>query len=99
MSRAAAILCAAVAAAPLGLGSASGQSGPQGDAQRIVGAWRYIGTTIDGKPRPGRGANPKGIIFYTAGGNMAAQIAPHRKPKMSRHDPTPDPPRTPPPAC
>ena len=90
MSRAAAILCAAVAAAPLGMGSASGQSGPQGDARRIAGAWRYIGTTIDGKPRPGRGTDPKGIIFYTAGGHMAAQIAPDRRLKTAGSEPTPD---------
>jgi len=88
MDKAAAILCAAIAAAPLGAGSASGQ--PQGDAQRIVGAWRYIGTTIDGQPRPNRGASPKGIIFYTGGGHMAAQIAPDRNLKMAGSAPTPD---------
>src|SRR4051794_19483753 len=32
-------------------------------AQRFVGMWRYVGTTIDGRPRPNRGANPKGYIF------------------------------------
>ena len=89
MDRAAAILCAAIAAAPLGIGSASAQTG-QGDAKRIVGAWRYVGTTIDGKPRPGRGANPKGIIFYTESGHMAAQIAPDRRLKMAGGEPTPD---------
>jgi Lipocalin-like domain len=89
MSKAAAILCAAVAAAPMGMGSASGQSS-QGDAKRFVGAWRYVGTTIDGKPRPGRGANPKGVIFYTEGGHMAAQIAPDRKIKQAGSEPTPE---------
>ena len=39
---------------------------PQSEvAKRFVGAWRYVGTTIDGKPRPDRGANPKGMIYYT----------------------------------
>src|ERR1700688_824318 len=48
-------------------------------ARRFVGVWRYVGTQIDGKPRPNRGANPKGFIFYTESGAMAAQIAPDRE--------------------
>src|ERR1700688_2841983 len=48
-------------------------------AKRFVGVWRYVGTRIDGKPRPNRGANPKGFIFYTESGAMAAQIAPDRE--------------------
>ena len=37
-------------------------------AQHLVGIWRYVGTWIDGKPRPNRGANPKGYIPGTAMG-------------------------------
>jgi len=54
-------------------------------AKRFVGAWRYIGTTIDGKPFPGRGANPKGMIYYTASGHMGVQVAPDReRPKAGK---------------
>jgi len=59
-------------------------------AKRFVGVWRYVGTQIDSKPRPNRGANPKGFIFYTESGAMAAQIAPDRDNKMAGHEPTPD---------
>ena len=59
-------------------------------AQRFVGMWRYVGTTIDGKPRPNRGANPRGYIFYAANGEMAAQIAPDRENKMAGTTPTPE---------
>lgn len=59
-------------------------------AQRFVGMWRYVGTTIDGKPRPNRGANPKGYIFYAANGEMAAQIAPDRANPMAGTTPTPE---------
>jgi hypothetical protein len=57
-------------------------------AQRFVGIWRYVGTWIDGKPRPNRGANPKGYIFYAASGEMAAQIAPDRVNPMAGATPT-----------
>jgi hypothetical protein len=59
-------------------------------AQRLVGAWRYVGTTVDGKPRPGRGDNPKGMIYYTAGGYMSAQIAPDRERKKAGAEMTPE---------
>ena len=59
-------------------------------AQRLVGMWRYVGTTIDGRPRPNRGANPKGYIFYAASGEMAAQIAPDRVNPMAGTTPTPE---------
>ena len=63
----------------------------QGEAaQRLVGVWRYVGTWIDGKPRPNRGANPKGYIFYAASGAMAAQIAPDRVNPMAGATPTPE---------
>jgi hypothetical protein len=36
----------------------------QGDiAKQLVGAWRYVGTRIDGGNWD-RGANPKGMIYY-----------------------------------
>ena len=59
-------------------------------ARRIVGVWRYVGTWIDGKPRPNRGSNPKGFIFYTESGAMAAQIAPDRVNPMAGAEPTPE---------
>ena len=46
-------------------------------AQKIVGVWRYVGTWVDGVPR-NRGANPTGMIVYTASGQMSVQIAPDR---------------------
>ena len=61
---------------------------PSEAAQRFVGIWRYVGTWIDGKPRPNRGANPKGYIFYAASGEMAAQIAPDRVNPMAGATPT-----------
>ena len=59
-------------------------------AQRFVGVWRYVGTWIDGKPRPNRGAHPKGYIFYTPSGEMAAQVAPDRVNPMAGREPTPE---------
>jgi hypothetical protein len=44
-------------------------------AQRFVGAWRYVGTTIDGAAKP-RGNNPTGMIYYGPHGEMSVQIAP-----------------------
>src|SRR4051794_8727380 len=67
-----------------------GQAMQSDVAKRFVGVWRYIGTQIDGKPRPNRGANPKGFIFYTQSGAVAAQIAPDRVTKMAGAEPTPD---------
>ncbi len=45
---------------------------------RLLGAWRYIGTRIDGGNWD-RGANPKGMIYYGPHGEMAVQIAPDVK--------------------
>jgi hypothetical protein len=44
-------------------------------AQKLVGAWRYVGTRINGGDWD-RGANPKGMIYYGRHGEMAVQIAP-----------------------
>jgi Lipocalin-like domain len=50
---------------------------PNGEAaKRFFGAWRYVGATVDGKPRPDRGLNPKGIIQYDPSGHMSVQVAP-----------------------
>jgi hypothetical protein len=51
-------------------------AGTQGEvAKKLIGAWRYIGTRIDGGNWD-RGANPKGMIYYGAHGEIAVQIAP-----------------------
>jgi hypothetical protein len=42
---------------------------------RLLGAWRYVGTRIDGGNWD-RGANPKGMIYYGPHSEMAVQIAP-----------------------
>jgi len=63
----------AAAVAPFGVDVAAVQDAA---AKKIVGAWRYVGTTIDGVPRAGRGANPKGMIYYGPHGEMSVQIAP-----------------------
>ncbi|HEV2623890.1 MAG TPA: lipocalin-like domain-containing protein [Xanthobacteraceae bacterium] len=47
-------------------------------AHKLLGAWRYIGTRINGSSWD-RGANPKGMIYYGPHGEMAVQIAPDVK--------------------
>ena len=47
----------------------------QSVAQRLIGAWRYVGTRINGGNWD-RGKNPKGMIYYGPHGEMAVQIAP-----------------------
>jgi Lipocalin-like domain len=47
-------------------------------ANKLLGAWRYIGTRINGGNWD-RGANPKGMIYYGPHGEMAVQIAPDVK--------------------
>jgi Lipocalin-like domain len=64
----------------------SGQS--QSDTQRLIGSWRHIGSTVDGKPRPGQGAHPKGIIIYDAHGYMACHVAPDREVTKGGDKPT-----------
>jgi hypothetical protein len=44
-------------------------------AERLIGAWRYIGTTVDGANLP-RGKNPTGLIYYGPHGEMSVQVAP-----------------------
>jgi hypothetical protein len=59
-------------------------------AKPFHGAWRYVGATIDGKPHPGRGASPKGIICYDPSGQMVVQVAPNRERTMKGSTPTPE---------
>jgi hypothetical protein len=61
---------------------------PQTAAQRLIGSWRYVGTTLDSKPHPGRGANPKGIIIYDVHGHMSCHVAPDREVKRAGKEPT-----------
>jgi hypothetical protein len=51
---------------------------PQTAPERLLGAWRYLGTRINGGNWD-RGQNPKGMIYYGPHGEMAVQIAPDVK--------------------
>ena len=69
----------------------SAQAKPNGEiAKKFFGAWRYVGSTVDGKPRPGRGAHPKGIIYYDPNGHMVVQVAPDRGRTKAGSVPTPE---------
>ncbi|AXK82780.1 hypothetical protein DW352_20995 [Pseudolabrys taiwanensis] len=46
-----------------------------GIRERLVGAWRYVGTRLNGE-NVNRGASPKGMIYYGPAGEMSVQIAP-----------------------
>jgi hypothetical protein len=90
MSRTLAAMLLAAVIAPAGAATANSQTMTKDEvAQKIVGAWRYIGTWIDGMPR-NRGANPTGMIVYTAGGHMSVQIAPDRPRTRAGAEVTPD---------
>ena len=79
-----------VAVSSLTAATANGQQMSKDEvAKQIVGAWRYIGTWVDGVPR-NRGANPTGMIVYTAAGHMSVQIAPDRPRTKAGKDVTPD---------
>jgi hypothetical protein len=56
-------------------------------ARRFFGAWRYLGSVIDGQPRADR-ANPVGIIIYDPSGHMAVQIMPGRENRPAVPDST-----------
>jgi hypothetical protein len=64
--------------------------GADEDAKRLIGSWRHIGTFADGKPIPGRGANPKGIIMYDAHGYMSCHVAPDREVTKAGKETTPE---------
>ena len=69
----------------------SEQAEPIGEvAKRFFGAWRYVRTTVDGEPIPGRGANPKGIIYYDPSGHMVVQVAPDKERTKAGDTPTPE---------
>jgi hypothetical protein len=57
--------------------------------QELLGAWRYVGTRINGGNWD-RGADPKGIIYYGPHGEMAVQIAPDVKRRRAGAVMTPD---------
>jgi hypothetical protein len=58
-------------------------------ANKLLGAWRYVGTRINGSNWD-RGANPKGMIYYGPHGEMAVQIAPDVKRTRAGAMMTPD---------
>jgi len=58
-------------------------------AKNLIGAWRYIGTRVDGQ-RFDRGPNPKGMIYYGPHGEMSVQVAPDVKRKRAGAAMTPD---------
>jgi hypothetical protein len=62
----------------------------QSAAQCLVGSWRYVGSMLDGKPFPDRGASAKGIIIYDAHGHMACHVAPDRDAPRAGKEPTGD---------
>ena len=59
-------------------------------ARQILGAWRYVGATLDGKPRPGRGSNAKGMIYYGPHGEMACHVMPDKERTKAGAKPTLD---------
>jgi hypothetical protein len=51
-------------------------SGTMGEiGEKLPGAWRYVGTRINGE-NWNRGQSPKGMIYYGPHGEMSVQIAP-----------------------
>jgi hypothetical protein len=58
-------------------------------ANRLIGAWRYVGTRVDGQ-KFDRGANPKGMIYYGSQGEMSVQVAPDVKRKRGGAVMTPE---------
>jgi Lipocalin-like domain len=67
------------------------QGKPNGEvAKRFFGAWRYVGSNVDGKPVPGRGANPKGLIYYDSTGHMGVHVAPDLERGKAGSEPTPE---------
>jgi len=58
-------------------------------AKNLIGAWRYIGTRVDGQ-RFDLGPNPKGMIYYGPHGEMSVQVAPDVKRKRAGAAMTPE---------
>src|SRR5438270_6846890 len=46
--------------------------------QQFVGTWRLVSFERSARSDANQGAHPIGLIYYDAGGHMAAQIAPDR---------------------
>ena len=60
-------------------------------AKRLIGTWRLVSITRNGKTDPNRGPHPTGLIYYDSIGHMAVQIMPDRvRPKYAGSEPTPD---------
>ena len=57
--------------------------------KRLVGAWRYVGSRLDGKAWT-RGPSPKGIIYYGPHGEMSVQVAPDVKRPRAGVEMTPE---------
>ncbi len=90
MSKTLSALLLSAALLPFGAGVANSQAMTKDEvAKKIVGAWRYVGTTIDGQNKP-RGANPKGMIYYGPYGEMSVQIAPDIDRPRAGKEMTPD---------
>jgi Lipocalin-like domain len=60
------------------------------DRERLIGSWRHLGSTADGKPRHGVGPPPAGIIIYDAHGHMACHVAPLVEAPKASSEPTGD---------
>jgi hypothetical protein len=58
-------------------------------AKELLGAWRYVGTRVNGKDW-NRGPNPKGMIYYGPHGEMCVQVAPDVKRQRAGAVMTPD---------
>jgi Lipocalin-like domain len=58
-------------------------------AKKLLGAWRYLGTRINGGTWD-RGPNPKGMIYYGPHGEMSVQVAPDVKRTRADDVMTPD---------
>ncbi len=58
-------------------------------AKKLIGAWRYVGTRINGASWD-RGANPKGLIYYGPHGEMSVQVAPDVKRMRAGAEMTPE---------
>jgi len=56
-------------------------------SHKIVGTWRYVDATLDGRStRP----NGKGMIYYAPSGAMMCQVSPGNDVKKAGAKPTPD---------
>ena len=61
------------------------------DAQRLLGGWRLISSTVGGVITPERGAKPTGLAFYDASGWVSIQFQRDgRQAPMTGDAPTPE---------